>query len=377
MHDHRVFYVRSLVFKLLQCRSSTNMSLSAEPPRKRLKSKTTVAMRAPVVGVALDAEEPSGRKSVYLVTFAHTAGPGLRSPGTLSREGVRDAVLDAFANPVYEDAGNRAAHNGGQQASVQRLVVFAEYHKPDDAGAVHLHYHVAVQCACSVRFLPLKRSLRARHNLASHWSCSHVGYWSAVRYCAMPSPAKPADALDPCPLAWKSDGEHEPLDECMEQPSNASAIAGRRLQARRQAAQAGREEPRPSEVDVWPLVVRHGIRNTADNQQAHLRLIQIARETCSPAMLAFLFRIRKRLPALIDDVWTWEEIHDHVALSEKSRMDCLLASARQTCCCGGQWHDFVGRALLANGTDVHVSQLSNLCRDILPRILKTTCQAMA
>ena len=159
--------------------------------------------------------------------------------------------------------------------------------------------------------------------------------------------------------------------------ANASAIAGRRLQARRQAAQAGREEPRPSEVDVWPLVVRHGIRNTADNQQAHLRLIQIARETCSPAMLASLFRIRKRLPALIDDVWTWEEIHDHVALSEKSRMDCLLASARQTCCCGGQWHDFVGRALLANGTDVHVSQLSNLCRDILPRILKTTCQAMA
>jgi len=137
------------------------------------------------------------------------------------------------------------------------------------------------------------------------------------------------------------------------------------------AGEGGTEEPRPTEVDVWPLVVRHNTRNTADNQEAHLRLIQVARECCSPAMFAFLFRIRRRLPALIDDVWLWEEIDDHVVLSNESREDALLAGMTRPCRCGGQWMSFVQGTLQANRIDG-----AELAHDIHSSLVKGRCETV-
>ena len=283
--------------------------------RRRLRTKSRA--QAIVVGWVLVPEEPARRKTVYLVSFSHPTEQGLqhglRAPETLTRQQLLDAILDSFAHPVYADAGNIAGQDGRTQLKVLKMVVFLEYHKPDAEGVAHIHYHVALVANATFRFAPIKRSLRTRHNLASHWSCSHDAYWSAVRYCFWPSPPqKPRAALDKQPLAWKLGGEHEALEYACEEPSTAPAIASRLLKRRMDATEEGKPEPRPSEIDVWPLVVRHGIRNTDDNQEAYLRLIEVATDKCSPAMVQFLFRIRRKLPGLIDDVWKWHEIKDHV-----------------------------------------------------------------
>jgi len=178
-------------------------------------------------------------------------------------------------------------------------------------------------------------------------------------------------ALDAFPLLWSADGEHEPLLDAMQEPTTAAALEERRNRATMQAAEQGKDEPRVSEIDVWPLVVRHGIRNTDDNQEAHLRLIAVARETCSPAMMSFLFRIRRRLPSLIDDVWTWEEVHDKVALSQRSRMQCLLDAMSSQCCCGGEWLRSIEEALRCNGIDA-----STLAHDIHENLQHGRCETV-
>ena len=48
------------------------------------------------------------------------------------------------------------------------------------------------------------------------------------------------------------------------------------------AAASGSNEPRPCEIDVWQLVVRHNIINTDDNGEAHLQLIENAKAVCTP-----------------------------------------------------------------------------------------------
>ena len=285
--------------------------------------------QTPVVSQLLPQEEPDRVKLVYLVTFVHPARPRsdtgqvLRSPDRYSRKDLCNALLDSFAHPVYGDVGNQAAFGGGSSVRVLKMVVFAERHKPNDEGETHWHYHVALKADRTFRYLPIKRALMTRHSMASHWSCTHDGYWSTVRYGSWPSSAKPLSVLDPTPLCWSLGGPHEPLWEAAQEPTTAAALEKRRLKAAKHAAEEGREEPRVSEIDVWPIIVRHGIRSSDDDQHTHRRLIEVAIDTCSPAFVSFLFRIQKRLPGLIDDVCTWQEVHDIVVGSQMSRMQCL------------------------------------------------------
>jgi hypothetical protein len=86
-----------------------------------------------------------------------------------------------------------------------------------------VHFHVALLGSRCFRFLSLKRALLERHGLASHWSSSHVGYWSAVRYGFMPTPRKPASEIDPEPLRWAAGGLHPPLFEASQEPVTARA----------------------------------------------------------------------------------------------------------------------------------------------------------
>jgi hypothetical protein len=246
-----------------------------------------------------------------------------------------------------------------------------EAHKADANGNARRHFHVAAAGDKQFYFMPVKRALLQRHGLASHWSTSHTGYWSAVAYGSKASPTKPRDSLDPSPLAWAADGEHAPLDEARQEPTTAAATQ-RRHELRVQAAsEKGAEEPRPTEMDVWPLVVRHGVRNTPDNQEAHLQLLQVARERCSPAMVSFLFKNRRRLPALIDDCWLMEEIGERCARSKETRLEALWASLSRPCVCGGQWPKFVEAALQLNGIhpwwlahDMHSSLLHGRCETV-------------
>ena len=74
---------------------------------------------------------------------------------------------------------------------MERLAVCREKNKPDGNGVAHAHYHIALQSSAMASFAPLKRALKERYGVASHWSCTHEGYWSTARYGFVPTPKKP------------------------------------------------------------------------------------------------------------------------------------------------------------------------------------------
>ena len=332
-----------------------------------------------IFGEVLEVEVPGQRKSVYLITVSHpvsthsATGEELKAPDNFSRIDLLNAILHSFQRPVYTNSGNQAAQATGNRGTVRvlKMVIFAENHQADESGQAHRHYHVGLKADVAFFFAPYKRALLRYHGIASNWSCKHDGYFSVVRYGAWASPKKPIAALDTSPVAWKCDGPHEPLHEACQEPTTAAAVTKRRLNAELKAAEEGKEAPRPSDIDVWPIVVRHKIRNTHDNREAHLRLIEVALDTCSPAMVKYLFANRRRLPGLIDDVWQWEEVHHRVELSGRTRMQCLTEAMSAQCCCGGRWLPWLQQVLQANGIDPCL-----LAHDFHENFLKGRCETV-
>ena len=326
----------------------------AEPVRKRLRIKTNLqqacAMQVP------EAEVADAHRCVYLVTAAHPSqersadGRRLVAPESMTREAMAAALRDAAAHPLPDEQWQRRhPGRGPQPAELVMLAVFREYHAATAGGPGRAHFHVAVLFATSVRFAPLKRSLLWNHGLATHWSCSHYGYWSAVRYGRMPTPRKPPDALDPVPWTWAAAGAHPPLDECVHEPTTAKALGARRLRVEQAASARGKGAPRVREVDVWPVVVASGVRITGSGVHAEHRLIQYAKSHCSDTMVAFLFKNRHRLAAFIRAAWEWEEVDAALATASSSRMQLLQAALAKGCVCGGDWLHHIQVSFRTNG----------------------------
>ena len=207
----------------------------------------------------LQAEDLGKRKQVYLVTLPHprAAWPdrdrdseGFRCPGSLRRDEIINIFKDIFARPEYADIGNQ---HKGTKLALEKMVVFRELHQPTEAGERCAHYHVALCGSRTFRFLPYKRALRVRFKLASHWSCSHDGYWSVVRYGFMPTPRKPQAELDDKYVAWTQVGKHRPLVEECQEPWSSSALKRRREHAAKEKSEQGKAEPRAS--DPWRRLV--------------------------------------------------------------------------------------------------------------------------
>ena len=218
-------------------------------------------------------EDEAVSNMVYLVTFSAlthhgdagpehvlhgAAGAGeLRDPDSLTREQVRDAVLDAVANPCSLGRGRRRS----QPVHVAKLVVFEEKHDSDKK-----HFHVALKLTTHSRWVGFKHALRARHSLASHWSSSHTMFWSAVRYCHFTTPSKMA--VDDSPLTWSMAGAPLNLHEESQEPFNAAALRARREKRERDAykkageAPAKRSKETPSRItklDFCALVLSEGL----------------------------------------------------------------------------------------------------------------------
>ena len=303
-------------------------------------------------------------KKVYLVTFPHPRTPTrarlygktpeghgakevLRRPAQFTRADIVKCILDAAEKPVY-DAAKHQHHQGS--VDIERMVVFMERHKPGRDGARNIHYHVALQGARSFRFAPLKRAIRSRYSLETHWSTEHEAYFSAVRYGALPSERKPVEELDPQPELWAKAGVHQPLFEACQQPVTFAAIQKRRENAVKRALEAGKPEPRPTQMDLYAAIVGAGIRNTADDQHAATKLIEQLR-TASPSLYAYAFKIRSQLPAFINDVWAWESAGDTLSVVAMPRMQRIERAAKQPCICGGMWRRQAERILRNNSID--------------------------
>ena len=323
------------------------------PIRRRLHGKTP-AQAACALQLG-DEDTDSSSRAVYLVTLAHPQvgvsidGIALVAPQTFNREQISAMVLDVCAHPHGNPHWLR--RNPGMQpqaVSVLKMVVFRELHAPVDGAAPAAHYHIALHLAVRCRYMSLKRAFLVLHSLASHWSCSHDGFWSAVRYGVFPTLTKPRSALDPKPHLWTSDGAVMDLDDMCEEPTTAAALKARRTQHAKQASEEGKPEPNVQDIDIWPLIVSSGIRNTPDDPYGAEKFIQYSKKHCSPKVMTYLFRNRHRLGVLIDDVWAWEEVDVFLERAGKTRMQEFGDSLSQPCVCDGRWLTYVLRALRAN-----------------------------
>ena len=337
--------------------------------RWRLRVKTTV--QGAVIGADLGMEgDATKSKSIYLVTLSHpkaarsACGKVLLAPENFTREEVLGKFLASCASPVYMDARSiRAA----QPMPIKFVCVFREVHKEDADGIAHGHYHIGVVAFRQFMFLPVKRAL-LNFGLASHWSNSHDGYWSIVRYLWWPSPPKKPDcSIDKQAITWAAPGcNHLSFDECCTEPLTAKAIGAKRLKVDRRAAEDGKAEPpRITEMDVWPIVVKHNIRDTPDDATAHSQLKAWAKDHATEAMQKFLFKNRSRIPGLIEDIWEWELVEKNLPMARMGRMDTLKAAVEAGCKCGGQWAKIVKTSFDDNKIDVEA-----LCSDILSAMQK-------
>ena len=305
-------------------------------------------------------EDPQAKRQVFFVTFPHPktafsqCGVQLVPPDRMSKADILQKLQQACDAPLYM---HPRSVQSGFSVALSYAAVFRELHKADAAGTAHAHYHVALKAESSFRFVPVKKAMLQRFGLASHWSCSHSGYWSAIRYCSVPSPTKPLASLDTSPLLWAKDGDHPALHLCCNEPATAAAMQAKRQRRELKAAEIGKKDPRVTEYDLWPIVIESGIRNLPGDRAANLRLVQYVKAHCSEAVCAFVFKNRARLPQLIDDIWAWEEVDDKVVASSRSRVDALRIAEAKPCVCGGAWMGYALYSLTVNNINI-----SDLCK---------------
>ena len=356
---------------------------TGQPQRKRLRTKTPQPRpQAPepqaVVGVLeLDEEADVGKaRSVYLVTLPHpkqvtsAGGRQLTAPGSKSRREILRIFLECCAEPLYVSAVSRSRQ---EAIPIKHAGVFRELHREDAEGDAHPHDHLAVKGMREFMYMPIKRALMERHGIASHWSCSHSGYWSVVRYVYWPNPPKKPDAaLDKQYVLWPPSGatKHPDLAECCNEPTTAAAIAARRLKTDRKAADLGKSAPRIAEVDVWPIVVKNKIRNTPDDPNAVKKLMHWSLDHATIPMRDFLFK-HQSLSSLIDKIWLWEDVKVDLAHAQRGRFESLQVAAQKVCVCGGEWVRVVMESFRLNGINA-----ADLCRDILESLVHGRSESM-
>ena len=112
---------------------------------------------------------------------------------------------------------------------------------------------------------------------------------------------------------------------------------------------SGKAEPRPTEMDLYPIIVQQGFRNTPDDQTAVEQLISWLKVHGTPGMVSFAWKNRAKLRSVVDDVWKWESVDKFLGEYGLPRFDRFLASAQSPCCCGGQWRARAEHALQLNG----------------------------
>lgn len=271
------------------------------------------------------------RGMVVLVTLAALLSEGdaeaayLRDPSTMSREEVRDALLDAVAHPVSD--GPFGGRPRTRVLGVCKLVVAREEHST----VGRFHYHVAMKLSVECRFLPLKLALRRRANLASHWSTSHSMFWSALRYISTPSQSKPI--IDATPLSWTSNGSVLNLFEESQQPFNAKALKRRREEkAMEPVVLAGQVTKGPKKVEVFrkldftALVI-------AERLDTESQVMAYVQTKGSASMQAFVNKSQRRIKEYIEDAMQWSKAQATAVAEVESDWALIERLARGSCGC--------------------------------------------
>lgn len=339
--------------------------------RRRIVGKRNL-QTALLVDTPLTGEMDTDAQCVYLVTFPHPkdVGGALVAPGTFDRGKIVDAILTCCREPEHDPMWLRR-HPTFVVAPVlvAKMAAFREYHAANANGVCHLHYHVALLLVKKHRFSPIKRALLNKLKLASHWSCTHTDYSSPIRYGTRATPHKPRSALDPAPLLWPAG--HPPLEVAENEPVTARALAALRRSSVQAAGEKGKPEPRVEEIDLWPIIVRSGIRNSPEEPFAVEKLLQYAKANASHKIVAWLFRNEEKVPKLIDKVWRWEKVDEFLGDATKSTYQVFQDALQSGCVCGGRWLSAVKESLRLNTVSA-----PDLCKAVLASLQAGRCEGV-
>lgn len=237
--------------------SSSSSSSEAAPP--------TAPERINQLIQALGPEDPSQKLRVYMGTFSRVLPEtaemqGLKNVADMTRQELAVCIRDAWNQPNHYVGARRVPDEGVNEGEIndiiEKMLVAREEHADGD-----VHCHVAIRLSRSLRFRPAKMTLLQRHKLASHWSCSHTQFWSAVRYLHIPSENKPA--VDGEPFAWAKDGSTLDLFAEAQEPYVAQ-VWKRRREEKDKAVAAGQGKPKAfTKMDLTAVILDQGLTTKA------------------------------------------------------------------------------------------------------------------
>ena len=144
---------------------------------------------------AFGSETGDANQYVYLGTVsrvlpAAAAAGGYRDIAGLTKGELLTIVRGSFDDPVGV-SGSRGRPRKRDGSPVDLVVVVKEKHSDGTP-----HFHFVVKLLWNMRFKQAKATMRERHALPSHWSCTHSKLYTALRYVAVATPKKP-DILAP------------------------------------------------------------------------------------------------------------------------------------------------------------------------------------
>jgi len=265
---------------------------------------------------------------VYLVTFAavlaasSAAGPAaqpLRTLDQISRENIRDAILDVFRTPPE---GRRPGRPKITATPVVKMVIFLELPK---------HFHVALKLSGRVRFAPYKAALRIKHGLASHWSTKHTMFWSAARYGTTATAHKPV--VDVSPLTWTQNNEPLNLFAESQEPFMATVVRKRRESAAMRPDPVklakGSAAEKFSKLDLTALIISEDLKTPA-------QVLAYVKRQGSVVMQAYVNRYQGRLHEYIEQAFEWSSAESIAQVETESDWSMLQRLAGQACSCEGE-----------------------------------------
>ena len=291
-------------------------------------------------------EDLKARQMVYLVTFSALVEPeasvaaastALKDVSNMTRDQIRDAVLDAVANPAQD------VKRGGKPRSVKLCVVkMGVFREPHANGK--FHFHVPLKLNVVNTWLGVRNALRQRHGLASHWSSSHTEFSSAVRYCYKTTEKK--TVVDTEYISCTADGTELDMAKESDAPWNANVRRQRREKAERLAHapaenQKGEDVKRKSQkkatpftkLDFYAMVETEGWKTPA-------QVLGYARNHGSEKFKLFVARPKRQLQELLHQAKDWAHAEEEAEKERLSDWDLVKTLAQGECDCGGglcQW----------------------------------------
>lgn len=317
----------------LDARKQEIGELTKELVQERQRSTGGVVGTKPLVEQVLDlrGEQAGSIQRVYLITISRVLdallpdGSEYKDLRLLSRADVGDAIRDAFDNVLPTGQAGRPRQAGGSSV-VSFVVVFRELHAD---GSVH--FHAVLKLSRPYRFAGAKKALQDRHGLPSHWSCTHLQVWSAMRYLYIGTPTKPD--VDEEPWQWVREGPPLDLFALSQQPYEAELWRKRREAKDKKATQAGDDESAKKhskvafgKLDLTSLIV---------SKQLHSKdaLLAYVQKHGTAAMQIFVHKNQRMLGAFIEEALEWSSAQERAASEIVSDWDLLRQCAEKGCPC--------------------------------------------